>query len=132
MTENTLREEICAIAKSMFDRGLTRGSSGNISVRLADGNFLLTPTNSCLGRIDPARISKIDGGGKLLAGDSPSKESFLRLAMYQERPESTAVVHLHSLHAVAVSCLANHGPVAAGTPLSAAGYAIEELEQRHN
>jgi ribulose-5-phosphate 4-epimerase/fuculose-1-phosphate aldolase len=181
MTENLLREQIAELGKSLYDRGLAHGSAGNISVKLDGGDWLLTPTNSCLGRLDPAKISKLDGNGKLISGDPPSKESFLHLAMYQERATSAAVVHLHSLHAVAVSCLAeidaadvfppitayaimqvgklalvpyyppgdlsladavrklagkhqavllaNHGPVVAGSSLTAAVNAIEELEQ---
>ncbi len=180
MNENALRDQIAELGKSLYDRGLAHGSAGNISVKLADG-YLLTPTNSCLGRLDPAKISRLDGNGRLISGDTPSKEAFLHLGMYGERPTSTAVVHLHSLHAVAVSCLdglnpadvfppitayavmqvgklalapyyapgdmalaeavrklagkhhaillAHHGPVVAGTSLTAAVYAIEELEQ---
>jgi ribulose-5-phosphate 4-epimerase/fuculose-1-phosphate aldolase len=180
MNEPLLREHIAELGKSLYDRGLAHGSAGNISVRLADG-YLVTPTNSCLGRLDPAKISRLDGNGKLVSGDAPSKEAFLHLGMYHERSGSTAVVHLHSLHAVAVSCLdglnpndvlppitayavmqvgklamvpyyppgdmaladavrklagkhhavllANHGPVVAGTSLTAAVCAIEELEQ---
>ena len=90
MNESKLREEICVLGKSMFDRGLTVGSSGNISVRLVDG-WLMTPTNSCLGRLDPARISRLDASGNLISGDKPSKETFLHIAMYQERPGSVAV-----------------------------------------
>src|SRR3954469_11439268 len=181
MTENLLREQIAEFGKSLYDRGLAHGSAGNISVKLPDATWLLTPTNSCLGRLDPAKISRLDGNGKLLSGDPPSKESFLHLAMYEERKSSGAVVHLHSLHSVAVSCLsgldeadvfppltayaimqvgklalvpyfppgdqsladavrklagkhhavllANHGPVVAGSSLTAAVNAIEELEQ---
>jgi ribulose-5-phosphate 4-epimerase/fuculose-1-phosphate aldolase len=88
----------------MFESGLTHGSTGNSSARLDDG-WLLTPTGSNLGRLDPARISKLDWSGKLVAGDAPSKESFLHLAMYQERAQSGAVVHLHSVHSVAISVL---------------------------
>ncbi len=180
LNENQLRDQLAELGKSLYDRGLAHGSAGNVSVKLADG-YLVTPTNSCLGRLDPAKISRLDGNGKLLSGDAPSKEAFLHLGMYHERPTSAAVVHLHSLHAVAVSCLdglnpedvfppitayavmqvgrlalapyyapgdpaladavrklagrhhaillANHGPVVAGTSLSAAVYAIEELEQ---
>lgn len=105
MNENLMREQIAELGKSLYDRGLAHGSAGNISAKLDDGTWLLTPTNSCLGRLDPAKISKLDGNGKLVTGDPPSKESFLHLAMYQERRTSGAVVHLHSLHAVAVSCL---------------------------
>lgn len=181
MNENQLRERIAELGKSLYDRGYAHGSAGNISARLDECHFLVTPTNSCLGRLDPAKISKLDGDGRLVDGDPPSKESFLHLVVYRERPKSEAVVHLHSLHAVAVSCLAdinpddvfpaitayaimqvgklalvpyyppgdqslaeavrklagshhavllaNHGPVVAGSSLSAAGYAIEELEQ---
>ena len=102
--EARLREQIATLGASMFERGLTHGSTGNISVKLEDG-WLLTPTGSNLGRLDPARVSKLDWTGRLLAGDPPSKESFLHLAMYQERAATGAVVHLHSAHSVAVSVL---------------------------
>ncbi|MGL4590963.1 MAG: 3-oxo-tetronate 4-phosphate decarboxylase, partial [Aestuariivirga sp.] len=174
------REFIAEIGRSMFERRLTFGSSGNISVRI-DGGWLMTPTGSSLGRLDPAKLSKLDDTGKLISGDAPTKESFLHLAMYRERDKAGAVVHLHSTHSVAVSCLhgidhddvlppitayyvmrvgklplvpyfapgdmalgeavgrlaakhsamllANHGPVVAGSSLSAAVDAIEELEE---
>ncbi|WP_158774031.1 3-oxo-tetronate 4-phosphate decarboxylase [Cobetia sp. L2A1] len=102
---NALREQIATYGKSLFDRGLTMGSSGNISQRLDDGGWLMTPTNACLGRLDPARISRLDARGQLIEGDAPTKESFLHRAMYDERPQSGAIVHLHSTHSVAVSCL---------------------------
>ena len=105
MSENSERDSICRLAKSLFDRGLTIGSSGNISVRLADG-WLMTPTGSSMGNLDPNEISKLDSNGELISGKSPTKESFLHIAMYDERPDSGAVVHLHSTHSVAVSCLA--------------------------
>jgi ribulose-5-phosphate 4-epimerase/fuculose-1-phosphate aldolase len=104
-TEARLREEICRVGQSIFARGLTPGSSGNISVRTADG-WLMTPTGSTLGRLDPARLSKLDEAGRHVSGDKPTKESFLHRAMYEERPGAGAVVHLHSTHSVAVSCLA--------------------------
>ena len=105
MSENAERDSICRLAKSLFDRGLTIGSSGNISVRLDDG-WLMTPTGSSMGNLDPNEISKLDLNGNLISGKSPTKESFLHIAMYDERPDSGAVVHLHSTHSVAVSCLA--------------------------
>lgn len=105
LTEREMRERIALHGKSLFDRGLTAGSSGNISVRLPDG-MLVTPTNSCLGRLDPERITKLDSNGNVQAGDQPSKEAFLHHAMYQSRPSEQAIVHLHSTHSVAVSCLA--------------------------
>jgi ribulose-5-phosphate 4-epimerase/fuculose-1-phosphate aldolase len=179
--ESALREQITITALSLFERGLTHGSTGNISVRLEDGGWLMTPTGSSLGNLDPARISRLDAAGSHIGGDKPTKESFLHETMYQQRPGSGAVVHLHSTHSVAVSCLAeidehnclppitayyamrigrlplvpyyppgdmalaeavgelasnhhavllaNHGPVVAGSTLSAATDAIEELEE---
>ncbi len=118
MNETKLREEIAALGRSMFERGLTHGSTGNISAKLDDG-WLLTPTGSSFGRLDPARIAKLDWNGKLLAGDPPSKESFLHLAMYQERRTAGAVVHLHSVHSVAVSVLAEIEPDNPLPPLTA-------------
>lgn len=106
MSENAERDSICRLAKSLFDRGLTIGSSGNFSVRLDDG-WLMTPTGSSMGNLDPNEISKLDLSGNLISGNNPTKESFLHIAMYDERPDSRAVVHLHSTHSVAVSCLAD-------------------------
>lgn len=99
-----LREEIVALGRSLFDRGLTAGSSGNISARLDDG-WLMTPTNVSLGRLDPARMSKLDRDGRLVSGDPPTKEVPLHRAMYDERPGSGAVVHLHATYSAAVSCM---------------------------
>lgn len=181
ITESDMREQICRTAASLFERGLTHGSTGNISVRLNDGGWLMTPTGSSLGTLDPASISKLDSSGAHIGGDKPTKEAFLHTTMYAQRPASGAVVHLHSTYSVAVSCLedidhhnclppitayyamrignlplvpyyppgdetlaqavgelasahhavllANHGPVVAGTSLSAATDAIEELEE---
>jgi ribulose-5-phosphate 4-epimerase/fuculose-1-phosphate aldolase len=118
MNESQLREQICATAKSLFDRGLTHGSTGNISARLEDG-WLLTPTGSNLGTLNPARLSKLDWAGKLLSGDPPSKENFLHLAVYEERAKSRAVIHLHSTHSVAVSLLDDVNPEDVLPPLTA-------------
>ena len=178
--ETRLREQMCDTGRSLFERGLTHGSTGNLSVRLDDGGTLMTPTGASLGALDPATLSRLDAQGRLLSGDAPTKESFLHAAVYGERPRSRAVVHLHSHWSVAVSVLAdanpqdvlppltayyvmrvgtlplvpyhapgdlsladavrgaagrhhamllaNHGPVVAGTSLSAAADAIEELE----
>lgn len=98
------REQIVARGRSLFERGLTAGSSGNLSVRLDDG-WLLTPTNACLGQLDPATLSRLDRDGRLVSGDAPTKEALLHLAMYRERPRAGAIVHLHSTHSAAVSCM---------------------------
>lgn len=104
MTERRMREAIADFGRSIFDRGLTAGSSGNISARV-EGGWLMTPTNACLGRLDPARLSRLDENGSLVSGDQPSKEVPLHLAMYRERTGAGAVVHLHSTYSAAVSCL---------------------------
>jgi ribulose-5-phosphate 4-epimerase/fuculose-1-phosphate aldolase len=119
MSESALREALAMHGRSLYERGLAHGSSGNLSARLPDG-LLITPTNSCLGRLDPARISKVDAKGSLLSGDPASKEAFLHLAMYQERPAAQAIVHLHCTHCVAVSCLADF----AGLPPVTAYYVM--------
>jgi ribulose-5-phosphate 4-epimerase/fuculose-1-phosphate aldolase len=104
MNENEIREKMVMHGRSLFDRRYTCGGSGNMSARMADG-LLVTPTNCCLGRLEADRISKLDREGALLGGDPPSKEWGLHLAVYRARPDAGAVVHLHSPHAVAVSCL---------------------------
>ena len=105
-SEADTRDDIVRLSKSLFDRGYTAGASGNISVAV-DGGLLITPTNSCLGFLQPDRISKIDKDGKHLSGDAPSKEVFLHKAFYETRPGTGAVVHLHSAYATALSCLAD-------------------------
>jgi len=117
--EAKLREQICTIGRSIFDRGLTSGSTGNISARLDDGTWLMTPTNASLGRLDPARISRLDANGNLLSGDPPSKEIPLHSAMYDERTSAGAIVHLHSTHSVAVSMLPEVDPDNVLPPLTA-------------
>ncbi len=107
MSDSAIREKICRTGASLFQRGLTFGSTGNISVRLPDGGWLMTPTNASLGDLDPEKLSKLDASGKLVSGDAPTKEAFLHRAMYGQRADAQAVVHLHSTHSVAVSCL--HG-----------------------
>jgi ribulose-5-phosphate 4-epimerase/fuculose-1-phosphate aldolase len=116
-SEKILRERIVEIGQSLYRRGLSPGSSGNISVRLEDG-WLLTPTNSCLGELDPASLSKLDWNGNLVSGDKPSKEYFLHLAMYQKRRQSGAIVHLHSSHAAAISCLDGLNPDSCIPPIT--------------
>jgi len=104
MNERELRDAIVAHGRSLHARGLSPGTSGNLSARVADG-WLMTPTNSSLGMLDPARLSRLDGDGRHVDGDPPTKELWLHLAMYDERPDAEAIVHLHSTHAVAVACL---------------------------
>lgn len=107
--ENRVREEIVRLSKSLFDRGYSVGSAGNISAAVEDG-ILMTPTNSCLGFLDPARLSKLDRDGNHVSGDKPSKEIFLHRAFYETRVGTAAVVHLHSTFATALSCLADTDP----------------------
>lgn len=104
------REDICKLAKSMFDRGLTCGASGNISLRLSDGTLLMTPTGSSMGFLDPAQISHLDTDLTLLSGDKPTKEIPLHTAFYDTRSQTGAVVHLHSTHSVALSMLPETDP----------------------
>lgn len=108
-TETRIREEIVRLSKSLFDRGFSVGSAGNISAAVEDG-ILMTPTNSCLGFLDPAKISKLDRNGNHISGEKASKEIFLHRAFYETRPHTGAVVHLHSTYATALSCLADIDP----------------------
>jgi ribulose-5-phosphate 4-epimerase/fuculose-1-phosphate aldolase len=117
MSEAALREEIALLSRSLFERGFSVGSAGNISTAVDDG-LLITPTNSCLGFLDPARISKLDRDGRHIAGDPPSKEIFLHRAFYETRPAAGAVVHLHSTYATALSCLADIDPADCIPPLT--------------
>ena len=119
MTEAATRDAICRLGTSIFARGLTFGSSGNISVRLEDGGWLMTPTNASLGELDPARLTRLDAQGAVLSGDAPTKEEFLHRVMYEGRPDAKAVVHLHSTHSVAVSCLADIDPADVLPPITA-------------
>ncbi len=115
------REQIATYAKSMFDRGLTHGSTGNISARLSDGSLLVTPTGSSMGFLDPARISHLSEKGALNSGDKPTKEIPLHAAFYETRHRTGAVVHLHSCHSVALSLLPEIDPDNVLPPLTAYG-----------
>lgn len=119
MTDETrIREEICRFGRSLFKRGLTPGSSGNISVRLDDGGWLVTPTNASLGFLDPALLSRLAADGTLVSGEKPTKEIPLHSALYAGRSAARAVVHLHSTHSVAVSMLPDLDPRAVLPPLT--------------
>ena len=104
-TEARLREQICLLAKSMVDRGLTGGSTGNISARTEDGGLLVSPTGTSFGRLDPGRLSRFDAAGTHVDGDRPTKEMPLHSAFYDTRSTAGAVVHLHSCHSVALSMM---------------------------
>ncbi|MEQ8806152.1 MAG: aldolase [Rhodospirillales bacterium] len=117
--ENKQRDEIAVLGKSLFDRGMTYASSGNISERTEDGGWLMTPSGSCLGRLDPERISKLDKDGTHVGGDKPTIETFLHMAVYGERATAKAIVHLHSTHSVAVSCLKEVNPKNVLPPITA-------------
>jgi 3-dehydro-4-phosphotetronate decarboxylase len=123
--ESRLREDITRFAKSLFDRGLTCGASGNISARLSDGTLLVTPTGRSMGFLDPARISHLAADFALLDGDQPTKEIPLHSAFYATRAATGAVVHLHSTHSVALSMLPDTDPDSALPPLTS--YAIMRL-----
>ncbi|WP_378942006.1 aldolase [Mesorhizobium sp. ANAO-SY3R2] len=109
--EAELRETICRMARSIFERGLTGGASGNISARLSDGRLLVTPTGTSFGDLDPGRLSLLDGAGRLVGGDAPTKEMPLHAAFYETRgAKAGAIVHLHSTHSVALSMLPETDP----------------------
>ena len=110
MSGEGVREQLVKYGRSLFERGYSCGSSGNLSVRLEDGGYLMTPTNVGLGELDPGSLSRLDGGGQHVEGPPPTKEAWLHLAMYSGRPGDRAIVHLHSTHAVALSCRSDRDP----------------------
>ncbi|WP_432728430.1 aldolase [Variovorax sp. W6] len=107
MTENEAREEICRVGRSLFERGYVHATAGNISVRLDDGGFLITPTDACLGFLDPARLARLDAQGKQTGGDRASKTIALHTRIYAAAREFDAntacVIHTHSTHCVALT-----------------------------
>jgi len=105
VTEAALREQICELAKSLYDRQLTHGSTGNISARTEDGGLLVSPTGTSFGRLDPSKLSRFDAAGAFVSGDKPTKEMPLHTAFYHTRSTAGAVVHLHSTHSVAWSMM---------------------------
>jgi ribulose-5-phosphate 4-epimerase/fuculose-1-phosphate aldolase len=107
MREEQAREALVRHGLSLFARGYSCGTSGNLSVRLGNGGYLMTPTNVSLGCLEPAGLSTLDANGVHLHGPSPTKEAWLHMAMYGSRPGDAAVVHLHSTHATALSCLSD-------------------------
>lgn len=127
MSDAKDREKICLFAKSLYDRGLTHGSTGNISLRREDGSLLVTPTGSSFGFLDPADLAVVNGHGRHVSGKTPTKEMALHLAFYRTRSSAGAVVHLHSCHAVALSILHDTNPDDALPPLTP--YATMQLGQ---
>lgn len=115
LSDIELRHQIVELSKSLFDRGYSVGSAGNISVRVDEG-FLMTPTNSSLGRLRPDRLSELNEQWEHVAGPKPSKEVVMHQAMYRARPESAAIVHLHSTYVTAISCLHDDGAIPPLTP----------------
>lgn len=118
MSDARIREDVCRFGRSLFERGLTPGSSGNISVKLDDGGWLVTPTNASLGFLDPALLSRLAPDGRLLSGAPPTKEVPLHTALYQTRHSAGAIVHLHSTHSVALSMLPEIDPRAVLPPMT--------------
>lgn len=117
MNEAEIRERMVRWGALLFGRGYTAGSSGNLSVRV-DGGFIVTPTNSCLGLLDPARLSRLDADWRPVSGDPPTKELPLHRAFYEGRPGTGAVVHLHSTYATLLSCLSDVDPSDAVPPVT--------------
>ena len=107
MNEAQARDEICRVGKSLFERGYVHATAGNISMRLEDGSFLITPTDACLGFLDPARLAQVDAQGRHVAGDRPSKTLALHSRVVQEAakydPATRCVLHTHSTHCVSLS-----------------------------
>lgn len=109
-SETRLRETLCDMARSLFERGLTHGSTGNISARTEDGGLLVSPTGTSFGRLDPARLARFDAAGRQIDGDAPTKEMPLHTAFYDTRGTAGAVVHLHACHSVAWSMMPGVDP----------------------
>jgi ribulose-5-phosphate 4-epimerase/fuculose-1-phosphate aldolase len=119
MTERETRELLAEHGRSLFVRGYSCGTAGNLSVRLPDGGYLMSPTNVSLGRLTADTISRLDAAGQHIGGAPPTKEAWLHMAMYAARPDDHAVVHLHSTYAAALSCRSDrpaHDVVPALTP----------------
>ena len=114
-----IREEICRLGQSLFARGYTHGTSGNISVLLDDGSMIVTPTNASLGNLDPANLCIINAAGGVAPGPAPTKELPLHSALYRTRGAARAIVHLHSTHSVAASMLPDLDPEDVFPPLTA-------------
>ncbi len=102
MDEAQARDEICRVGRSLFERGYVHATAGNISVRLADG-YLITPSDACLGTLDPARLARTDGDGRQTAGDRASKTLALHLRIYGADVDAACVIHTHSTHLVALT-----------------------------
>ncbi len=107
MTETEAREEICRVGRSLFERGYVHATAGNVSVRLADGGFLITPTDACLGFLDPARLARLDAQGRQTGGDRASKTIALHMRIYEAArafdAATACVIHTHSSHCVALT-----------------------------
>ncbi len=118
MNLTPIREEICRLGQSLFARGYTHGTSGNISVLLDDGRMLVTPTNASLGDLDPADLAVLDSDGRAVGGLAPTKELPLHSALYRTRGAARAIVHLHSTHSVAASMLPDLDPADIFPPMT--------------
>lgn len=113
MTETQAREEICRVGRSLFERGYVHATAGNISVRLGDGGFLITPTDACLGFLDPARLARLDAQGQQVSGDRASKTIALHARIYAAArafdAQTACVIHTHSTHCVALTLQSTEG-----------------------
>ncbi len=115
--EARLREEICEVGASLHARGYTTGTAGNISARLSDG-WLITPTDACLGKLDPARLAKVSAANEWLSGDKPSKTLALHRGIYQRNAQARCVLHTHSTHLVALTLAGVAAPEAVLPPIT--------------
>ena len=109
MTEHNLRDDICRVGASLFARGYVHATAGNISVRLPEGGYLITPTDACLGTLDPARLALVNEAGVQTSGDRASKTLTLHRRIYGADPQARCVIHTHSTHLVAAT-LVQTGP----------------------
>jgi ribulose-5-phosphate 4-epimerase/fuculose-1-phosphate aldolase len=103
MNDNLVGEEICRVGRSLYERGYVHATAGNISARLGDGSFLITPTDACLGQLSASKLAHVDAQGMQVSGDRASKTLGLHRRIYEAEPTARCVIHTHSTHLVALT-----------------------------